>query len=84
MYMYPITIKRKAQKVRFDEVIELPEMLTIQLLSKYVSNEQFTVSVNEWNDHTLTIYKERLETPEEVKTRVSKEVAYMAEYKKRH
>jgi hypothetical protein len=89
-YAYPIQIKREPQKVKYQKQFELESaLLTLSELRKYVSeDEQF--AINEEGEPpfgdkiVLHVYGYRMETNEELRTRVAKEEAYMEEYNKRH
>jgi hypothetical protein len=85
MYMYPIKIKRNAQKVNYEKEVELDRQgpLTLALLRKYVAeNETFLAHLSNYNTYILNIYGTRMETEEEVRIRVGKEEKYMENYQK--
>ena len=89
-YMYPIQIKREPQKVRYTKEFNLnSDSLTLAELRKYVSQDE-TFSIYEaensiyGSQYILNVSGERLETEEEVKTRVAKEEKYMESYTKFH
>lgn len=89
--MYPITIKREPQEVRYEKEIELKDgQLTLAELRKFVSEDE-TFSINEVETDRifgyvtmLYINGKRLETPEETKVRVEKEETYMKNYNEYH
>lgn len=88
-YIYPIKVNKEKQKVKTVKSIKLPDrFLTISDIAKHLKEgDKFSISEIEqgvFNMETiLTVHSERLETNEEQKTRVSKELLYMAEYNKR-
>jgi len=91
-YAYPIIIKREPQLVRFQKEIELGSgsdgVLTLAKLREYGVTEEHAFWTREtdeglYSTTLLIISGARLETPEELKIRVEKEEAYMAEYNKR-
>lgn len=88
-YMYPITIKRDRQKIRYTIEVELEDStLTLSILRMYVNeDEKFSIVETDEGPYSKTVLfitKERYETDTELKARVEKEEAYMIEYNKRH
>jgi len=85
--MYPITIKREPQKIRYTKEIELNNdgVFTLSELRKLVTeDEKFSVIEKEdsmyGGSYILSITGERMETEEELKLRVEKEENYMKNY----
>ena len=82
-YMYPIQIKREPQVIHFTEIVNFDEdRLTLEMLA-FVGKDNFSVYENSLQQYEITVFRSRLETPEEVKRRVEKEEKYMEEYTKR-
>jgi len=89
-YMYPIKIKREAQKIRYTKEYPLEDygVLTLRELRKYV-NEDEAFSIHDSDEgmqstYTLSVSGTRMETPEELALRVAKEELYMVNYKAFH
>jgi hypothetical protein len=94
-YMYPIKIKREAQEIRYFKEIELPDnsngVLTLDQLRQFVTeDERFSISEKGrglYLSYVLQIWGERLETAEELKTRIEEQEQYnikQAEFQERH
>lgn len=84
-YAYPIEIKRDPQPIREEKVFEITQKLTIAYLESLGigRDEEFYYNSVEWDDEkepTISVFRIRPETPEELATRVAKEELYMAHY----
>ena len=86
-YAYSIPIRRKPQTIHWRASKDF-ETLSLEILRPFVGDGAFEIEETNWNagqgdGYRVTVRRSRLETPEECKSRVSGEVAYMAEFKKR-
>lgn len=89
MYMYPITIKREPQVIKFEKKVGLGGNTTLTLaeLKSHGVTEENSFEILEDYEiglYTLYIYCKRLETQDEVDARVKKEEKYMKNYTKFH
>lgn len=91
MYASKITIDYKPQKVRYQREVELPDgLLTLEDIGKHLKEgEKFGFFQREEGGlgipvEYLSIHGYRLETDEEVKTRVAKAEKYNENYEKFH
>ena len=88
-YMYPITVKKDKQIIRYIERHVLPDrLLDLSDIQKHIKEgDKFSITEIEQGvfciETVLTVHKMRLETDEELNLRVNKELSYMAEYNKR-
>ena len=84
-YVYPIEIKRDPQPIREEKVFEITQKLTIAYLESLGigRDEEFYSNSFEWDDEkapTISMFRIRPETAEELAIRVANEELYMARY----
>lgn len=88
MYASKITIDYNPKKVRYHRKVELPDgLLTIEDISKHIKEgEQFGFREVESSPYGTTLYMDifgyRLETQEELDTRIVKQEKYNENYEK--
>lgn len=83
-YAYPIEVKYEPQELSFTDTMEVEPPLSMGVLFGFTGNNPFDTDYDEdTNLYTITVYKKRLESNEELHRRLAREEAYMAEYHKR-
>lgn len=93
-YAYPIKVDREKKTITYWEDHNIDEdRLTLALLAPIVGEWTFTISEREVDTgigsmpdegYTVSVFKSRQETDEELKARVCREESYMSEYNKRN
>ena len=90
LYAYPIEIKREPQMTREHLEFEITQPITIAYIESLGIDRDtvFSISESDWDDREsvdkIIVDRKRLETPEEVASRVASEELYMAHYTEYH
>lgn len=82
-YAYPIIIKRNPQRIDYQETKEFDQTCFTLAELSFVGKDSFFITEDDWGGSTVTVYRSRLETKEELKSRVDREESYMREYNRR-